>query len=606
MKFYFSGLMTVLACLLLNSCTAPAAAQKITKDLEGKNITATIQRALAATPGKLVNVTIPVGTFWVDDEIVIPGGSTIEGAGMGRTFLKSKNGARLLIANVSDVVLKGFSLTSVAGHSSVEVRSGTYRDKVSARAMRNIIIENISIDNLAVTERGPHGISVKAWANEDISDVIIRGCMVQGAFGKDINTGVDNCYVASYDSDGSGTVKDVLIEDCNFSIAGRQNLSVAGQGVSKPRNITIRHCSFTGSSLAGIDLEEAKGVTIEDCTFKGNGTLKKYFDLGEKRNAMRSGLVCHNSEATVRRCSFKDAYIGFSAIHKEGNGILLEDCDFTNAPVANGHFAGFGETRFKRCQFLGDDRPVVHFYRARFDFENCSFSGKADPLLRIGGGGKPKKEAGMAIFSSCNFSGVGANTCLTADYEYLMFQQCEFQNFSDWLSVSGINRWNTFIVRGATVSRTQRIGDFPYQSLELLDVSDSDFQLTSAGLSSLTVNGEFRFRDNTIRLSSQQGEFMLSKQFRKISLINNHIERMVAGDGRLILLTPDNKGEVVIDANKFVATQNKQASELLMISGRGTIEDHRIRVKNNKNGQGVPVKVSFSGSLKRFNSGQNE
>lgn len=603
LQYTYGRLLVLVLFSILVGCKATSSVNGIPKLEAGGDLNSYVQNHIVKG---IKEISIPSGRYRVSATIILPPGSAIRGAGSNKTILFSDEGVKILIADVSNVIVSGLSLQSSQRHSSVLIRSGTYREKISARAVSNVLIEDVVVENIAVGVKGGHGISVKAWANEDVSNIVIRNCKVTGSWGQDINTGVDNCYIASYDSDGTGTVRDVLVEGCDFSIAGRQNLSVAGKGKSKPSKIIIRNCRLTHSTLAGIDLEEARLVKIEGCTFENNGTLDLYFDLGDKKNAMRSGLVCHRSEAEVTNCTFKDAFIGFSAVHKEGEGIKIEDCRFINAPVANGNFAGFGETRFINCQFTGHERPAVHFYRGRFSFDNCIFKGEASPLLRISGGGKPKEEAGMAFFKNSKFEGDGYNTCLTADYEFLKFEECSFRNYRSLLNTSGINRWNTFIFDKGSVKDVKYLGTFPYQSLQLLSISGMELMLTEGGVSSPTVNGKFLFVDNVFNLTGAGNILMKGKQFEEVALIGNTINRVNSSDIPFVVLEVESGNRVVIENNNLTAPTSGITSEWLTIRGKGVVSDQQVRVKNNKGLNGEKVRTKFTGTVKHMDVGQKQ
>ncbi|TXF90956.1 hypothetical protein FUA23_03915 [Neolewinella aurantiaca] len=590
--------LLVIAVLLFGvlNCQTVGTTLQITASMEGKDLSPMIRTTLERNPSQPLNLTLARGKFFLSENIQLPGGSRLVGAGRGATVLESAAGVVLLVADVSEVVISDFTLKSDGGHSSVEVRSGTYREKKSARPIRNVRIENIRIDNNANTTKGRHGISIRAWANEDVSDIVIRNCSVTGAWGRDINFGLDNCYLASYDSDGTGSVHDVLVEGCDFDLAGRQNLSVAGKGAGKPYNITIRNCSFKNSTLAGIDLEEARAVKIEGCSFEDNGLCTTYFDLGSRNNAMRSALVAHNSEAAVSDCTFRNAFIGYAAVHKESGGMHLTDCHFTDAPVANGNFAGFGETEFNNCSFTGSNRPVVKMYRGRFQFTDCRFSGSAESLIELAGGGTSKREHEIAGFTNCEFTGSGSTTAILANYEFLVFEGCKFQTFSNLFSTSGINRWNTLKLLNANVSDVGSIGEFPYQSLEYLKIENSHLELSKGGLTSPTVNGVFELNGNDIKLANKTAALVKSKQFRKVVLKGNTISQEVA-TMPLIDLTTQADGEVHIIDN--VLPEKSREVSLIKIAGRGKIPLGKTTIGGNKSLSGKSVDPDLFGTLKK-------
>jgi hypothetical protein len=131
-------------------------------------------------------VTIPEGTFLLTGDFSIPAETRLTGSGSPRTMLRSSGGTVLHIDNVSNVTVKGFSLSSGDGYCSVSVRPGAPKAKESARPVNNVKLLDIAIDNtvaLSNRKKGKHGIEVKAWANENISNVLIQGCWVTGPTG---------------------------------------------------------------------------------------------------------------------------------------------------------------------------------------------------------------------------------------------------------------------------------------------------------------------------------------------------------------------------------------------------------------------------------------
>lgn len=475
---------------------------------------------LSAEPGS--EILIPEGMYLLSGNFSIPSGVRLAGRGSGMTKLNSLDGTVFLIENVSNVTLQGVSLSSTDGHCSVRVRSGSPKEKRSARPVDNIQLLDINIDNTAPLrnwKKGKHGIDVKAVANENITNVLIRDCSVTGAAGNGSFEGLDNCYVASYDAAGKGQVSDVRIENCKFSRAGRQNLSVAGKGKSKPTRISVINCKFFDSALAGVDLEEASAVSIADCTFRGNGLNTQYFTHEKPESSMRSGLTVHRTDVVVSNCTFDNCFYGYSSVNTQGDGVRFENCSFDNAPLDRGSFAGMAETAYQNCRFSGD-RVLVNFYNASFSFDNCFFTGRSAgvPLMIIGGGGLKRRSVGKGAFNDCTFTGAYGKL-MEVNYETLEFRECSFSELSHLITVGGSNRKNSLLFDDCTFNKIGTIGELATGSIDILTIVNSVGTFDQSLLRSLSSNGNFKFSGNELTFPADGSSEL--KKYESLVFINN-------------------------------------------------------------------------------------
>lgn len=520
----------LLLFLVLQACLMFGCSSKtiISSNMKGTDISEKLRAQLAdARPGG--EVKIPEGTFLLQGDFFIPELVSLIGSGSGRTFLKSKGGTVVRILNVSGVSVRGFHLSAADGHCSVSVRSGAPRDKKSARAIADVEIVDVVIDNtsrLPNWKNGKHGIDVKAVANENITGVLIKDCKVMGAAGEGSFEGFDNCYVASYDDAGSGQVRDVIIETCDFRQAGRQNLSIAGKGESKPAGIRIIGCNFFDSALAGVDLEEASDVMISGCTFRGNGLYTEYFTHDKPESSMRSGLVAHKTDVVVKNSTFDNCFYGYSSINTQGDGVRFTNCAFNNAPLDRGSFAGMANTVYDNCRFIGE-RQLINFYNASFRFNECTFTGRnpSTKMLAIGGGGIKRRKVGRGEFENCSFTGAGG-VLLEANYETLSFINCSFSELAELITEGGNNRMNTLLFDDCRFNNVGMLGEFAGGSIDKLTVSNSQGTLLRSLLRSSLKNGEFRFEGNTFTLPAD-GSSLLGR-YKRLVFINNTLHPAAA------------------------------------------------------------------------------
>ena len=484
------------------------------------------QLAGARTDGE---VTIPEGTFLLTGDFSIPAGTRLTGSGSQRTMLRSSGGTVLRIDNVSNVTVKGFSLSSGDGYCSVSVRPGAPKAKESACPVNNVKLLDIAIENtvaLSNRKKGKHGIEVKAWANENISNVLIQGCWVTGSTGAESFKGLDNCYVASYDAAGTGQVSDVRIENCEFARAGQQNLSIAGKGLSKPTRITILNCKFSDSALAGVDLEEASDVTIVGCSFRGDGLNTEYFTHEKPESSMRSGLTVYRTDVAVSNCTFENCFYGYSSVNTQRDGVRFTFCTFDNAPLDRGSFASMANTSYQDCQFAGD-RPLVNFYNSSCNLSNCSFMGRNSSILMLafGGGGIASRSAGRGEFVDCSFVGTGG-VLMEANYETLQFTECTFRGLSELITTGGEKRINMFLFQACGFTDVGTLGDFAAGSIESLTVNNSEGTLYRSLMRSSLRNGDFRFEGNIFTLPAD-GSSLLDK-YKSFVFVNNTLHPAAA------------------------------------------------------------------------------
>lgn len=488
--------------LLVLSCSQK---MSVTESMNGTDISNRLRALLSqATSGE--HIRVPAGSYFVEGDFHVKDGVHLEGRGSNSTRLESRTGTTFYVVNVSNVTVSGFWLGSKNGHSSVSVASGGSREKVTAKPVTNIRITDVEIDNTASLsdwKKGRHGISVRARADEDVTGVTIKSCKVTGASGGSSFTGLDNCYIASYDGAGKGQVREVIVEDCFFSDSGRQNLSVAGKGKSKPAGISILNSYFYNSALAGIDLEEASDVVIDGCSFRQNGNNQKYFIHEKKNSSMRSGLVAHNTNAVVRNSKFEDCFYGYSSVNTQGEGMIIENCTFLNAPLDNGSFAGMSKTQYEGCQFSGE-RRLVDFYNASFRFDDCVFSSSnsVDPMITIGGGGMERRSVGEGLFNNCTFTGE-AGPAFELNYETIKFRGCSFNNFTDIITVGGSNRSNSLDFSDCSFTNVGSLGTMTGNSIEELSLTESRGEFTRNLITSMSRNGDFVFTGNTLMLSDR-------------------------------------------------------------------------------------------------------
>lgn len=489
--------------ILLISFAGCSQKMSVTESMSGTDISNRLRALLAqATSGDCIR--IPAGSYFVEGDFHIKDGVHLEGKGSKSTRLESRTGTTFYVVNVSNVRVSGFWLGSKNGHSSVSVASGGGREKATAKPVTNIRITDVEIDNTALLsdwKKGRHGISVRARADEDVTGVTIKSCKVTGASGGSSFTGLDNCYIASYDGAGKGQVREVIVEDCFFSDSGRQNLSVAGKGKSKPAGISILNSYFYNSALAGIDLEEASDVVIDGCTFRQNGNNIKYFIHEKKNSSMRSGLVAHNTNAVVRNSSFENCFYGYSSVNTQGEGIVIDNCTFLNAPLDNGSFAGMAKTRYVKCRFSGE-RRLVDFYNASFRFDDCLFSSsnKTNPMVTIGGGGMKRRSVGEGLFNNCSFTGA-MGPAFELNYETLDFKGCSFNGFSDIVTVGGSNRSNKLTFDDCDFMQVGSLGRMSGNSIELLSLTKSRGSFMESMIVSTSKNGDFIFSENELTIS---------------------------------------------------------------------------------------------------------
>ncbi len=537
----------------------------------GTDITLTLKNAIS----KSKKVTLPAGTFRLSSSISLPNGCTLEGSGSKSTIIESAKGVDINVLNVSNVTIKGLKLSSKGGHSSIKVQAGIPKDKKSARPVRNIIIQDIFIDNLANVRALKHGIYVRAWANEDIENVKIRNCKVIGAYGEHHNKGVDNCYVGAYEQEGTGTVRNVEIDNCHFSIAGRQNLSIAGKGKNKPINIRISNCVFENSSLGGVDLEEATDVVISDCQFKNNGIETRYFNLNtdkkSSKSSMRSGLVAHRSNARIKNCTFTNCFYGYTSVNTQKQGLLFENCTFKDAPIGNGSFAGMATTKYIGCTFSGE-KLLASIYNGSFIFEKCHFSGAAPRLINVSGGGLKRRTVGKASFNSCEFVGNSKNTLFEFNYETIDINNSKFDKFESIISSSGNNRQNSIQITKSSFSDVGSLGFFSPKTIQSLSVVECDFVNINSLWKSETINGSFEFSKNSVKVGSNNDAAAIVKcaNFADFKFENNTIEVNNSDKEQLIDLKTNKhvdyptKG-IVVCGNKVECKENKGNLKLLSL-----------------------------------------
>jgi uncharacterized protein YjbI with pentapeptide repeats len=240
-------------------------------------------------------------------------GISLIGDGVNVTFIRGTANYRIRIEAISNASIRNLTMDG-SGYVGVFVNDTA----ISTLDMENFVFEDLFIDKS--NEDGTnmqHGIGIKKlYSGSDfIRNININRVRIYGAGGLNGGSGHDNIYVASY-SQGSNTggVEDVNIANCHLEVAGRQNISIAGDGVYIPTRVNISNCTLIDSSLAGVDLEEGSDATITNCNFIRSGDYQGYF-AQTSFSAMNAGISHHGGDTTVSvsDCSFHDCHYGIAA-----------------------------------------------------------------------------------------------------------------------------------------------------------------------------------------------------------------------------------------------------------------------------------------------------
>lgn len=243
------------------------------------------------------------GTFTCDAQLTVKSGSTILGAGPGKTTLVFGNGDyRLNLSNASAEIptaLRNLTFTSGASHQGVVVWGANYYE------IENCIFENI------IANGSDKGVVYFCGNSPRMSHVIIRNCRagsMTGGICLYANSGViENCLFydntigtdsASSGANGYWSANAVTLNNCTF---GRSTMALAPSFREGDQNCKLNNCLFysKNSSTAveenclvwGVGDYATKWVNYESGNYRLTAAATDAIDQGQAITTVKDDLA---------------------------------------------------------------------------------------------------------------------------------------------------------------------------------------------------------------------------------------------------------------------------------------------------------------------------
>ena len=291
----------------------------------------------AAASGDVVEVA--EGTYTIINEVTVPGGVTVTGAGIGKTFVTSTYNQERYMTISAGATVEGFTFSG---------------RQISSRSLHGKAVQVLgTLRNSRVTgfSNGAHFMNGAVWVNAD--EAVVEDCEIDNNLtGQDYSGNtpgggvylqkglVKNCYIHHNEAHrGSGVhMTGGTLESC---VIVRNKIRLHSQFAGKPEDLT-----GTGVS--------AEGGTIRDCVITANEALT-HFGIGGLYVKGNTAVVC---DTIVRgNVSYSSASAGFPDFHCLD---AAEEANFSGCslPIAYGADCNTKPVLFKDA--AADDFTVVN------------------------------------------------------------------------------------------------------------------------------------------------------------------------------------------------------------------------------------------------------